>query len=197
MEGFLNALPLAFIPLFVATDPFWLVGFFAPHTARMEQRARRVLLRRAIVTGLLAGLGFLAVGEFIFRVLGITVDDFKVAGGALLFIISIKELTGSEKESFLITDSGASVPLGIPLIVGPAVLTTILVLTEHYGVLPTLAAFVLNLLIAWAAMASAHRIMARVREDHVQALSKIMAILLASIAVMMIRLGIMGMSGAI
>ena len=87
-------------------------------------------------------------------------------------------------------------PLGIPLIVGPAVLTTILVLTEHYGIVPTLAAFVLNLLIAWAAMANAHRIMARVREDHVQALSKIMAILLASIAVMMIRLGIMGMLGS-
>ena len=94
-----------------------------------------------MVTSLVAGLGFLAAGEFIFRVIGVTVSDFKVAGGVLLFIISIRELTSGSKGSFVFSDSAGAVPLGVPLIVGPAVLTTCLVLTEHFGAAPTVAAF--------------------------------------------------------
>ena len=195
MEQFIKAIPLTFIPLFVAIDVFWLTGFFAPYTIKMDVPSRRRLVRRAIATALVAGLGFIAVGELIFRVLGITVDDFKVAGGALLFIISIIELTSSGKGSFIFSESAGAVPLGVPLIVGPAVMTTSLVLTEHFGVLPTVASFVLNLALAWAALAWAHRIVERVREDYITAMSKIMAILLAAIAVMMIRLGITGMMG--
>ena len=196
MEQFLRAIPLTFIPLFVAIDVFWLTGFFAPYTIKMDVPSRRRLVRRAIATALVAGLGFIAVGELIFRVLGITVDDFKVAGGALLFIISIKELTSSGKgSSFVFSESAGAVPLGVPLIVGPAVMTTSLVLTEHFGAAPTVASFVLNLALAWAALAWAHRIVERVREDYITAMSKIMAILLAAIAVMMIRLGITGMMG--
>ncbi len=195
MEQFLKALPLTFIPLFVAIDVFWLTGFFAPYTRQMEPAQRKKLVLRAIATALVAGLGFLAVGELIFRVLAITVNDFKVAGGALLFIISIKELTSDSRGSFILSEGAGSVPLGVPLIVGPAVLTTILVLTEHFGAAPTVASFILNLALAWAALAGAHRIVAHVREDYIAALSKFMAILLASIAVMMIRLGVLGMLG--
>ncbi len=196
MEQFLKAIPLTFIPLFVAIDVFWLTGFFAPYTRQMEAQARKKLARRAIVTALVAGLGFIAVGELIFRVLGISVDDFKVAGGALLFIISISELTSSEKGSaFVFSESGGAVPLGVPLIVGPAVLTTSLVLTEQFGAAPTVASLLLNLSLAWAALAWSHKIVERVREDYINALSKIMAILLAAIAVMMIRLGLTGMLG--
>lgn len=195
MEQFLKALPLTFIPLFVAIDVFWLTGFFAPYTRSMEPMQRKKLVLRAIATALVAGLGFLAVGELIFRVLGITVSDFKVAGGALLFIISINELTSGSKGSFILSEGAGSVPLGVPLIVGPAVLTTILVLTEHFGAAPTVASFILNLALTWAALAWAHKIVARVREDYIVALSKFMAILLASIAVMMIRLGVLGMLG--
>jgi multiple antibiotic resistance protein len=196
MEEFLSALPLTFIPLFVAIDVFWLLGFFTPFTVELSPKQRKSLIRRAILTALLVGLGFLALGEIIFRVLGITINDFKVAGGALLFVISIKELTTSEKSLLLNTVSAGTVPLGVPLIVGPAVLTTFLVITEHVGVVPTIASFVLNLLIVWGALSYAHVIMGRVREEYITALSKIMALLLAAIAVMMIRLGIIGMIGS-
>ncbi len=197
MDEFFKTIPLTFIPLFVAIDVFWLTGFFAPYTRQMEAPARKKLIHRAIATALMAGLGFIAVGELIFRVLGITVDDFKVAGGALLFFLSIKELTNSEKgTSFIFSESAGAVPLGVPLIVGPAVLTTSLVLTEHFGAAPTVASFVLNLALAWAALAGAHRIVAHVRLDYITALSKIMSILLAAIAVMMIRLGLTGMLSA-
>ena len=196
MDEFIKAIPQTFIPLFVAIDVFWLTGFFAPYTRRMDATSRRQLVHRAIATALVAGLGFIAAGELIFRVLGITVDDFKVAGGALLFIISIMELTSSQKgSSFVFSPSAGAVPLGVPLIVGPAVLTTCLVLTEHFGAAPTVASFILNLALAWIALAWSHSIVKRVRDDYINALSKIMAILLAAIAVMMIRLGITGMLG--
>jgi multiple antibiotic resistance protein len=84
------------------------------------------------------------------------------------------------------------VPIGVPLIVGPAVLTTILVLTEHYGVIPTVAGLLINLALVWGALLMAGRIIKLIGLNGVMALSKIMAILLAAIAVMMIRLGMQG-----
>jgi multiple antibiotic resistance protein len=80
--------------------------------------------------------------------------------------------------------------MGVPLIVGPAVLTTILVLIDHYGIFATVASFVINLAVVWIALRSAQKIVHILGRGGILAVSKIMALLLASIAVMMIRLGI-------
>ncbi len=85
-----------------------------------------------------------------------------------------------------------AVPLGVPLIVGPAVLTTILVLVEHYGVAPTVVSLVLNMLIVWLSLNSAEKVTQFLGKNGIIAVSKVMALLLAAIAVMMIRLGMEG-----
>jgi multiple antibiotic resistance protein len=196
MERLLSTLPNTFIPLFVAIDIFWLLPIFTASTERLSAKKRGSIIRQSIITALLVSLVFTAIGELVFKVIGITVDDFKVAGGLLLLVLAISDLTSlGSKGMIKPSETAGVVPLGVPLIVGPAVLTTIIVLTDHYGVFPTVFALVLNLFVVWLSLVWAKRLMSFLGRNGVAALSKIMAILLASISVMMIRLGIEGILG--
>jgi multiple antibiotic resistance protein len=195
MKEFLVALPHTFIPLFVAIDLFWLIPLFLGLTAEVEDARRKSIVTQSVLTALAASVAFVAVGELIFGVIGITAHDFKVAGGILLLVIAVNDIMGGQERSRGPQETLGVAPIGVPLIVGPAVLTTILVLTEHYGVLATVAGLVLNLALVWAGLMGATKIIRFVGLKGIIALSKIMAILLAAIAVMMIRLGVEGLLG--
>jgi multiple antibiotic resistance protein len=138
----------------------------------------------------IVGLFFVALGEAIFNILGITPDDFKIAGGLVLLIFAILEIMRHEEKRRKPMGRVGVVPIGVPLIVGPAVLTTLLVLVDHYGIIPTIVSFILNLFIVWFFFSEAERIINFFGKGGIIAISKVMALLLASIAVMMIRLGI-------
>jgi multiple antibiotic resistance protein len=192
MEDILNRLPLTFIPLFVAIDAFWVMALISPYVADKPTRAVFIMATKSVLTALGISLGFLALGEAFFSILGITVNDFKGAGGLLLLVISIVDLLSPGRSLLGDGDDAGVFPLGTPLIAGPALLTTLLVLMDHYGALPTLAALVLNLILLWACMASVRLVVRVIPRSLLVALSKIMSVILASIAVMMIRLGLMG-----
>ncbi|MEJ2313191.1 MAG: MarC family protein [Nitrospirota bacterium] len=195
MREFLSTLPHTFIPLFVAIDLFWLIPLFLGLTAEVDEARRKSIVAQSVLTALGASVAFVAVGEFMFGVIGITADDFKVAGGILLLIIAVNDIMGGQERTRGQQETLGVVPIGVPLIVGPAVLTTILVLTEHYGVVATLVGLVLNLALVWAGLLGATAITRLVGLKGIMALSKIMAILLAAIAVMMVRLGVEGLLG--
>jgi multiple antibiotic resistance protein len=84
----------------------------------------------------------------------------------------------------------AIVPLATPLVVGPAVLATLLILIDQYNVLMVAFAFIVNLLITWLLFAQANRLVKWLGHGGVLAISKIFALLLAAIAVSMIHRGI-------
>ena len=73
---------------------------------------------------------------------------------------------------------------------GPAVLTNILLLVDHYGIIPTVIALMLNLFIVWISLMNAERIIKLVGKGGIIGIAKVMALLLASIAIMMIRIGV-------
>lgn len=143
-------------------------------------------------------MGFVAIGKAIFLLLGIEVADFLVAGGIILLILAIKDLiTGKAMEA---QDSSASgmvgvVPIGTPLVVGPAVFTTLLLLTDQYLVVVVILSFVLNLLIQWLLFKQADRIVKFLGNTGVSAISKIIMLLLAAIVVKMIRQGVLAIAG--
>ena len=120
-----------------------------------------------------------------------TVGDFQVAGGVVLLVLSIYDLLHPETP---LRQSGARlgvVPLGIPLIVGPAVLTTLLTVARTHGYLVTLVAFVLNLAIVWAALRWASLLGRLLGEAGARAVAKVFALILAAIGVTFIRRGLM------
>ena len=190
MENILRILPNTFIPLFVAINVFLLLPIFISMTKEMSKQKRRAVVRDSILTAIIVSLLFIALGEGIFRILGITGDDFKIGGGLVLLVFAVLDLTQHGEERRKPDVKMGVVPIGVPLIVGPAVLTTILVLVDHYGIIPTIISIILNLFIVWISLINAERIMILFGRGGIIGISKVMALLLASIAIMMIRLGI-------
>jgi multiple antibiotic resistance protein len=184
---------LCFIPIFVAIDPVGIVPMFLTLTRGYEARERRKIVLDSVVTATVIGIIFVLAGKSIFLLLGITIQDFAIAGGALLFILSIIDLLGDGSARVHGAEPSALgiFPLGTPLIVGPAVLATLIILVDTYGFLPSLIAFVLNLIVLFFALFKADAILSLLGENGTRAFAKIMSILLAAIGIMMVRKGIM------
>ena len=182
---------LAFIPLFVAVDVVGVVPIYLGIGMPLEESARRRLVLEATLTGAAVGLGFLLVGDAILYLLGVTVGDFQIAGGLLLLVLSIYELLHPELP---LRQPGARpgvVPLGIPMIVGPAVLTTLLTVARTHGYVATVIAFALNLIIVWVVLRSAPVIGRVLGDAGSRAIAKVFNLVLAAIAVTFIRQGLM------
>jgi multiple antibiotic resistance protein len=190
MEDILKILPNTFIPLFVATNIFMLLPIFISITKEMTKVKRKVVVRDSILTAIIVSFLFIALGELIFRILGITTDDFKIAGGTVLLVFAVRDLVHSGEERIKPDIKVGVVPIGVPLIVGPAVLTNILLLVNLYGIVPTIISLILNLLIIWVSLINAERIISIVGRGGIIGIAKVMALLLASIAIMMIRIGV-------
>ena len=189
---------LTFVPLFVAMDAIGVLPILVPLTQEMKTKGRSRTVRLAVITALGLGLGFVAIGKGIFIFLGIEVSDFLVAGGLILFLLASKDLiTGKmfEAQASVGADTLGVVPIGTPLVVGPAVLTTLLILTDQYSVVIVIFSFIVNLAIAWLLFAQANRVVAFLGHGGVRATSKIVSLFLAAIAIKMIRQGVLQVLG--
>jgi multiple antibiotic resistance protein len=186
---------LAFIPLFVAIDAFGVLPIFLSMTAHLSEQERTRTFRQAILAAGCIGVGFMLLGKALFLYLGITEADFQIAGGTLLFCLSLTDLLFEERTRRFPSDTMGVVPLAMPLMVGPAVLTTSVVLLESQGFWLTITAFLVNLGIVGAALWSAERIMAVVGRGTLNVLGKVVNLLLAAIGVMMVRLGLQALLG--
>ena len=181
---------LAFVPIFVAVDALGMLPIFMSLTLRMNKEQRNKLVRQSTLTALLVAIAFLWVGKFVFLWLGISISDFLVAGGAILFIISIRDLLSFEKSSRVPPATMGVVPLAVPLIVGPAVLTTSLILLNAFGFYPTVFSIVCNILLCGVVLHFSGALLKVLGEVGSNTLSKIFNLLLASIGVMLIRRGV-------
>ncbi len=182
---------LCFVPIFVAVDVVGVLPMFMGITYDFDRpRLHRVILQ-SVGTATIVALGFLALGRGMFRLLGITMADFMVAGGVLLFTFAITDLLSMEKKQRHV-EPGAfgAVPLGVPLLAGPAVLTTSLVLLPQYGAWLTAASLVINMLIAGLLFWTSRPVYHALGETGARTFSKIASILLAAIAVMLVRKGV-------
>ncbi len=181
----------AFIPLFVAIDPIGLAAIFLAMSAGVPAERRRTIAAQATWTGGGVALLFLLLGQTIFSALGITASDFQIAGGLILFILAARDIihSATEQPRELADDFGV-VPLGMPLIAGPASITTLILLAQTVGVVITLVALALNLLLVVLAFAQSDRIARRIGGTGMRAISKIISLLLAAIAVNMVRQGL-------
>lgn len=186
---------LAFIPLFVAVDSIGNLPLFISLVGKAGAKQRERIILESVRTAAAVAVIFMFVGKAVLRFLGITIADFQIAGGLLLFVISLRLLfPGASKlsvHSYKDNDVGIF-PLGMPLITGPAVLTTTLIMLDSYGIIPTTVSLVVNMLIVWFTLKNADYFIKLFGEAGTRAFSKIMYILLAAIGVMMVRRGVTG-----
>mgnify|MGYP001615062351 FL=1 len=188
----LHTLALTFIPIFVAIEPFSNVTTFIALTQGFTKPQRRKVVRASLLTASAAVTTFLFIGKGIFMTLGISVSDFLVAGGLLLLVVAILIMLGFERIGRWPKDEVGVVPLGTPLIAGPAVLTTMLILLDTQGVAPTMLAFLVNMALMWWLFVKADWLIRTLGVGGTRAISRLNGLLLAAIAVMMVRRGILG-----
>jgi multiple antibiotic resistance protein len=195
---------LAIIPIFVAIDIVGIIPVYLSLTGHTPASHKERVLRQSVLTALLVSLVFLVLGRAVFTFLGITMSDFKIAGGIILFAIAINDLLFSteERKSHEVSDETTEmevyqhssigiVPIGIPLIVGPALLTTILISLDSYGLVPTVSAVVINLLIVYVGLKYSGFFLKIVGRSGAKGIAKVFTLLLGAIGVMMVRTGIM------
>lgn len=192
MEKLVLDFVLAFVPVFVSMDIIGVLPIYVGLTEGIEPQQRRKIVGESLITALLVAVGFIILGKSVFNLLSVTVNDFMVAGGALLFVIATFDLVSERKPTRRVPDIGA-VPLGTPLIVGPGVLTTSLMLSvDFYHIVITIAAVVANIAVAGAVLMGADWMTRLIGRNGSRAVSKVANLLLGAIAVMMVRKGIIG-----
>lgn len=186
---------LTFIPIFVAVDAIGNIPLFISLTAGFPKKQMRKIIADSVTTATVVAILFMLIGKWVLRLIGITVTDFQIAGGILLFFISLRLLMPGAMKTILSDGHEKDVgvfPLGTPLITGPAVLTTIIMMLDSFGILPTFVSLAVNMLIVWLTLAKSDLIIKIMGSSGARAFSKIMYILLAAIGVMMVRKGITG-----
>jgi multiple antibiotic resistance protein len=182
---------LCFVPLFVAVDVVGVLPLYIGMTGELERRQRQRILFQSLVTACVVAFLFLAAGPVLLKTIGVTVSDFMVAGGILLLVLSLTDMaTGEKRRRAVDTETMGAVPIGVPLITGPAVLTTSLLLANEYGIFLTGASLLLNIAIAGIVFAFAEPISRILGNAGSRILSKVASLFMASIAVMLVRKGI-------
>ncbi len=191
---------LTFVPLFIVIDAFGNLPFVISMGEGREKPERRRMVHLAIITATIVGLVFLFFGQFILDVMDIDVGSFAIAGGIILLVLSIKYMTTGHMVDMVSKEMLAVVPIGTPLTVGPATITTLILLALQYNIYMVLISFALNMLITWVIFLLSHWIAGFMGEGGIRATSRVFSLLLAAIAVSMIinglnRIGIINTIG--
>lgn len=181
---------ISVIPIMVALDAPGTLPLYVGMTEGMKKHERKKIVRQSILTAFLVTVGFVLLGRAIFDALGILVEDFTIAGGIVLLIIAVSDVLRAGEKMMPRSAEFGVVPLGTPLIAGPAMLTTTLILVGAHGYLPVILSLVVNLAIAWLIFAQSERIIRLIGISGSRAFAKVVALILAAFAVKLIRSGI-------
>ncbi|MCX7988688.1 MAG: MarC family protein [Thermodesulfovibrio sp.] len=187
---FFNIFLLTFIPLFVAIDAPGILPIYISLVEGIPNNEKKKIARQSVITAFFVALSFLFLGNIFFSILGIALEDFMIAGGILLLILSISEILRVKEKEFTLTETLGVVPIGTPLLAGPATLTTLIILAGTYSYAMVIFSLFLNLLIAWIMLEKAQNLVKIFGIHGIKAFAKVMALLLSAIAISLIKRGL-------
>lgn len=195
----------AFVTLLVVVDPPGVVPIFVALTKDETPARRRTILTRAVLIAFGVALFFLFAGRAVLSYLGVTVHAFAISGGILLFATAMPMLFGQrgglqapeEKERGSVGQDISVFPLAIPMLSGPGVIATTLLLTSQAAGEPSrlaaiAGALALVFLVAFVSLYLGARLIARLGEGGVHIATRVMGIVLAALAVQYVLNGITG-----
>jgi len=195
----------AFITLFVIADPFGIAPIFLALTAGSDEPYKKRMAVRGVAIATIVMLVFAFVGDYLFRALGVSIEAFSIAGGALLFLLAIdmvlarrtglRSTTVSEDREAGSKEDISVFPLAIPLIAGPGALTSILLLMERTNHDVLLQAGVIAVLLIvmglnYVALSYARYLNRLLGVTGVNVVGRVFGIILAALAVQFIMNGI-------
>ena len=184
-DSFGEDLLKSMISLFVVVNPIGKVPLFVTLTERMEKQNKKLVSKNAIITTAVLLTVFAVAGIQLLSIFGISIYSFMVAGGILLFIISIEFLTHGEwrySGSSLSGDSGI-VPLAFPLLAGPGAITTVMISLQAYGWIVSIISIVFVVLVTYLVLHVENPLLKILGSRGSTVTTRIFAIFLAAIAV--------------
>ena len=190
MYSWTESFIFTFIPLFIVIDALGTLPFVISSSDDMSTSERKRMIHIAMVTATLVGFAFLFFGQFILDILDISVGSFAIAGGLILLVLSIRYMTTGRMVALIKEEMVAVVPIGTPLTVGPATITTLLLLATQFPMYMVVISFILNLLIAWLIFLLSNHIVRFMGRGGIKAISQVFSLLLAAIAVGMVIHGL-------
>jgi multiple antibiotic resistance protein len=179
-----------FTAQFVALDIIGAIPIYYALTHRMSEGDRKVMVNKSMLVALIVAIVFMLLGKQIFHFMGIEIFDFRMAGGIVLLLIALAELVGVPEAEKNSSGSTGIVPIAVPLISGPGVLTTIILQASVVGYLMTGVALIINYFIAWFVLRNSVKVKKMIGNDGTLIISKIACLLLAAYALGMIRSGV-------
>jgi len=191
LEESIEVLVKAMVMLFIALDPLGTIPYYQALTSGLKVEEKRRVLRLAIIVAWVILLTFTVLGDALFKLFNLTINDFKVAAGLVLLIASIALLLEvplgilrAEPEKVAI------VPIATPLLAGPAAISVTLLLRYTWGPHVALLAVTVNMLIAYLILASSNFISRIVGRQGLIVFDKFMSLIMATLAVSLIRQGL-------
>ncbi|MCX8205165.1 MAG: MarC family protein [Candidatus Nezhaarchaeota archaeon] len=188
----LAGLAQAFIMLFVIFDAVGNVPAFHAFTQQMTAHEKRRVARQSVIVAGAVLVAFTLLGKALFSAINVSIDDFKVAAGIVLFILSVELVLGKLEPGMrkVEAEDFAIVPLATPLLAGPGSISTVMYLSEVVGLAETLTSIALNVVVAYAIFASSEAIFKALGRNGVRAVTRIIGLIIAAIAVSIIREGL-------
>lgn len=189
----LSSFASSFVLLFSVFDVFGTVPVFLALTQDYADH-RAQIVRDSVVIATLILLIFATVGQLVFQVLGITINDFKIAGGIILFIIALDNLRGRISQTRVIAAGEiAAFPLATPLMAGPGAISTVMIYSNPpYGLLEIYLVILLNSVVTYIVLERASWVQRALGKNGTQVFTRIVGLLIAAIGIAFIREGILG-----
>ena len=196
-------LVLIFTSILFIVDPFAVIPTFLAMTARDAPAQRRVLARRGAWTCAITLIAFALGGSLIFKIFGITIGAFKIAGGVLIGLNAldmVQARRSQQRETPIETAEGIQkddigiMPLGVPMLAGPGAISTVMVLAlgakSTAAMVTVYVSIVLTALITFLVLSAASMVERRLGQTGMRILTRLMGLVLAAIAVQFIIDGI-------
>ncbi|MEM1550849.1 MAG: MarC family protein [Candidatus Bathyarchaeia archaeon] len=186
---FLLALAKSVISLFIIVDPLGNIPIFISLTEGIREPERRRIFHTATVTGLILLLAFAIAGSEILNIFGVGLSSFMIAGGILLLIIAIRILVVGWEEHKLSPESMGAVPIAVPLLVGPGAITTTILSLQEHGMLVAVSSVIIVFTLTWLILRYIGLLYKILGRSGSAIIARVMALLIASIAIQYILNG--------
>ncbi len=196
MAASLDELVKSVVMLLLIVDPLGNAPIFYSVTHSMDPARRRRIIVKSVAVATVILLVFAAAGDLISAYFGLTVDDVRIAGGVVLLVYGVAGVMGFTEAGALSVegeeDTIAVVPLATPLLAGPGAIATVLYIKSVYGLATAVASTLIVAGVTLPVLLAGGRLLHLLGRSGAVALARIIAFLLAAIAVAMIREGVQG-----
>lgn len=174
---------------FFILNPFSSLSLFISVTNRLDRGSMGTYANKAVLVAAILLVVFVLIGPGLMRGFGVTMDSFSVAGGIVLFLMSMELIFGLKLTNMDDEKGAPWTIIATPILTGPGMITTAILLSDTHGMTIVLAAGILALLFTWITLRSATRIMKFIGEQTVGILSRIIGLLITAMSIELVFKG--------